>query len=596
MNRSNKDTQFDKCPPHAWSEERENLHALKNQITDNIKICYAKIENAKNHIDDVADEDISFANVSHQKNIITDNDKILSRLKQFLLEGDPYYARIDLSSEEDAYTCYVAPHRPRGFDEKNFTFNEDCQIIFLDEYETRPLFQEIKERINNNSRRAIVINGVSYKVKVLRKMIIKDFSVKDIANLYDASINKDMPDEIVDIFLLKLLKKYRMHGESEDLLKSIQADQYDIMTAPYADNLLLQGCAGSGKTQILLYRISYLMTNNWLPEQNSSVFITSNTLNRFFHQNTLKNLFYDRQRKPVDEIDIVSFYIHILHSYGVEIPTENVCFFDDDLEYKFLSDIYNHQVDAFKIVKDKVSTSITAAYSDFNAHTNEEMPIADKYRVLKEEISKRLSLYDTQNKITKDFEQRINNLYEELEHLKNEKENIPIEIEECNRQILEINNLNKNIDFYITEYQNSKHQWEELSDSISEKINIAKSEIQTLRASEEAVDAERLIEVQNAMLSYQASLIKASSSDAYKQYILSMTALQNIIKENDVDAWIDNQTNKLKDLLVKVSNYKSQFSDVCQRIPTLEKIIDKEFQEYDKYDTSIQPEKIRKLQ
>lgn len=64
-----------------------------------------------------------------------------------------------------------------------------------------------------------------------------------------------------DELLLELLQQTR-GGQLHDIVASIQARQYAIIRSPRDEILIVQGAPGSGKTQIALHRVAYLLYNH----------------------------------------------------------------------------------------------------------------------------------------------------------------------------------------------------------------------------------------------------------------------------------------------------------------------------------------------
>lgn len=68
-------------------------------------------------------------------------------------------------------------------------------------------------------------------------------------------------DKIVDPFLQKVLEQHRGQSEFSDILRSIQNEQNDIVDFDFNKNIIVQGCAGSGKTMILFHRLANMLYN-----------------------------------------------------------------------------------------------------------------------------------------------------------------------------------------------------------------------------------------------------------------------------------------------------------------------------------------------
>ena len=88
----------------------------------------------------------------------------------------------------------------------------------------------------------------------------------DDINLYslvDSNIrSEDIPvDATTDELLTRLLQESRADKTTHDIIKTIQGEQYDIITSDFTKNAVINGCAGSGKTMIMYHRLSYMAYN-----------------------------------------------------------------------------------------------------------------------------------------------------------------------------------------------------------------------------------------------------------------------------------------------------------------------------------------------
>ena len=66
---------------------------------------------------------------------------------------------------------------------------------------------------------------------------------------------------ISDEFLAELLSR-RETGEFKNIVFSIQKKQGEIIQTPFKNNIIVQGCAGSGKSMIMLHRLPILLADN----------------------------------------------------------------------------------------------------------------------------------------------------------------------------------------------------------------------------------------------------------------------------------------------------------------------------------------------
>lgn len=71
----------------------------------------------------------------------------------------------------------------------------------------------------------------------------------------------DAVKKATDELFEHLLEESRADKASHDIIKTIQSEQYNIITSDFAQNLVVSGCAGSGKTMIMYHRLSYMAYN-----------------------------------------------------------------------------------------------------------------------------------------------------------------------------------------------------------------------------------------------------------------------------------------------------------------------------------------------
>ncbi len=116
---------------------------------------------------------------------------------------------------------------------------------------------------------------------------------------------------MTDEFLMNALLERRKSEKATDIISSIQTNQNKIIRAKSFENFIVQGCAGSGKTMILLHRLSYLKYNNWLPEYKKIKIITPGKIfNDFF-----KDLSRDLDIEEIEQTSILNYYLKLNNYY-----------------------------------------------------------------------------------------------------------------------------------------------------------------------------------------------------------------------------------------------------------------------------------------
>ena len=104
-------------------------------------------------------------------------------------------------------------------------------------------------------------NGFDYSLQLRRSLEISQGILKWYHDEYvqgDELFNKG----VTDPFLVDALRAKRADHKLTDIIKTIQENQNAIINYPASKSFIVQGCAGSGKTMILLHRLSQIIFNN----------------------------------------------------------------------------------------------------------------------------------------------------------------------------------------------------------------------------------------------------------------------------------------------------------------------------------------------
>ena len=92
----------------------------------------------------------------------------------------------------------------------------------------------------------------------------KLLSFTDEINKYFGTDNSidNATNAVTDSLFLTLLKESRKDEYVHDIIRTIQQNQYRIITSDFNQHALINGCAGSGKTMIMYHRLSYMAYND----------------------------------------------------------------------------------------------------------------------------------------------------------------------------------------------------------------------------------------------------------------------------------------------------------------------------------------------
>lgn len=218
---------------------------------------------------------------------------------------EPYFARMDLVDDKDGYNSYYIGKRG----------DEYLEIVDWRAPLARRYYQK--------SKLDFTINEFNYKLVLRRALRTKSGRVVEFKNEY-LSVGDNLTKEeidgrdaavIFDPFLKEILSSRKEKQEICDIIETIQEKQYEIITAPERAEFVVQGVAGSGKTMILLHRLSYLMYNNEEIKPASVLVITpSDSFNAFIDE-----LAQILELERVKTITLENYFVRLLKSVGVDV-------------------------------------------------------------------------------------------------------------------------------------------------------------------------------------------------------------------------------------------------------------------------------------
>ncbi len=99
-----------------------------------------------------------------------------------------------------------------------------------------------------------------YKLKLKRQVDLFFDKVKSVKHFFPIA-DEEAEKIIADEFLQELLNR-RSNQEFKNIVFSIQKKQGEIIQTPFEQNLIVQGCAGSGKSMIMLHRLPIILYDN----------------------------------------------------------------------------------------------------------------------------------------------------------------------------------------------------------------------------------------------------------------------------------------------------------------------------------------------
>jgi len=275
---------------------------------------------------------------------IVDTKKELKNIES--LGNRPYYARIDLlvGGEKNPSTNYIGA----------YAFN-------IGGYLVSSVWSEVGSRYRaKNVLKFEVRSGTTYEVLKRRIIDIKNGRLLECHDEYSID-NEFSKNSITDPFLLKILHEKRGDCKLSDIIRTIQLNQNDIIEYDFDKSLIVQGCAGSGKTMILLHRLANILFNKIDLNLKKIKIITPSEKFIDYIDELSKFL----KLEEIEKNTIETYYQNLLFRYGEKT---NKCqpLSDYDIDYDLLVYVYSNNfisdceknIELLKIENDKKNSEI----------------------------------------------------------------------------------------------------------------------------------------------------------------------------------------------------------------------------------------------
>ena len=283
-------------------------------------------------------EDIDYSNYLNNLNNRIENENLKEQERLQYIEALRPNARKITNKDIDLILSYYSDDEKNLKEEKefyNYSKNHNisyfARMDFNTEYEneyyyekfyisknTKPI--EVEEGVSiidwrsplgdfyyNNEKTELLREIYKYKVLLKRKFMFEPLKFLNTYIANDEFFNEGVADE----FLMQELLEKRSSDKLTDIIYSIQSNQNKIIRANHFENFIVQGCAGSGKTMILLHRLSYLKYNNRLPEYKKIKIITPGKIFNDFISDLSRNL----NIEEIEQTSISNYYLELNNNY-----------------------------------------------------------------------------------------------------------------------------------------------------------------------------------------------------------------------------------------------------------------------------------------
>ena len=478
-------------------------------------------------------------------------DKKLSFLD--ILEN-PYYFHANLSVDNDIVDVYVGE---KGISDKN------NNIIV---YDWRSKVGDFAVS-NKNS---ITIDEYDYFANFKRKLSIKNSRLESVSEIYKNG--KFNNEEITDFFLKEVAKSKKNIDGFTDIIKTIQEKQNEIIRADANTGIMCQGVAGSGKTAVIVHRLSYLLFNN-KEVYDKYLFIAPS-------DNFKRELSGLNKKLDIDKIPLFTlyeYYINKLNEFFYVLSKEEKPYFKEILDDKNIDISYYYSK---KYIEEK--------YNIFESHIYRKLsPIArdykynlDKKNTIKYNISNFIQkldlLINRHNSILDNLRKNINDISALIkkvgfEFVQNDVNDIKIKVllfkQNANKKINDLSTNIINSELFLNTI-NSDHKellkkYNYSLDNIRNEITIINDLIESIK-----LENEKIIN----------SIDYVFNKDKVKYNLNQIIDLENLLSSlNQLEDWIVNSPDEYDlylETLVEIPKCKTQIDVLKESLILSEKFFE----------------------
>ena len=180
-----------------------------------------------------------------------------------------------------------------------------------------------------------------YELKLKRNVDTRFSHVRDVTHLFPLTV-AEAQKIIFDAFLSELASR-RNNTEFQNIIFSIQKKQGEIIKLPYDKDLIVQGCAGSGKSMIMLHRLPIMLYDNPDILNSNNVYIISPSET---YIQMVEKMREDLEISDLNMGTINQYYDHVLSKYNIDLQDYGRVSYATKVDREIEEYIYGRQLNS----------------------------------------------------------------------------------------------------------------------------------------------------------------------------------------------------------------------------------------------------------
>lgn len=400
---------------------------------------------------------------------------------------------------------------------------------------------------------------------------------------------------ITDPFLVRVLNLRKRQHNLTDIFVTIQENQNKIVNSDFRKNIIVQGCAGSGKTMVLLHRLSALKyRNNYFDFSSKAMILTPNEQFSLH----IKGLAEGLQIGNIPRVSVEQYYIDMLMQYDKVFKPENKTSSEMFVRQDYVDYIYSDQFrqdfdDAYDKVMAERNTLIDALNSLSEAMRQEQRIISleDDSRV----ILQLKNAVEMMSGIIQRQDQVVDAAKEELEkHItrKNFLEKRIPETQQFASGIVKetLSRVYAKIATYMKEKEESISEFE------NQLQNLTEEQLKVQKAFNPFGKRAKLEQLENDIKKQKDVISKAKKQlDAEKEIF---NELQDEKTDEEIVSWMRLVAQYIKSVQEDVrlcNNTKEEFINYSQEFSEIDQLIDDAEKKYNDVQENQYPDDVKRM-
>lgn len=499
------------------------------------------------------------------------------------LKSSPYFAHILIKDEDNDEQIHCLMSDSETLDHMiQIHAKEQTMILPFKQEKGKEIYNQLFHLYQDKSGKRFKADAFTYQPIFIRNDDIFEQQLQSATQLYPAVEIKD--EEIVDCdeLLTRKLKENRRNSALSNIIATLQRQQYNIIQTPADKSFIVQGCAGSGKSQCLIHRLFFLR-DVYAKEWEKVLLITPTQLFRNYSADLMKRY----RLTGINNTSIADFYHEILNRIDPRFKNRQYKY---ELSEEYLPDEYLNQVySETNILKIKgeiiaaIRKHVRSACEILGTEYNEDLISRKNIDALDERIKNEIAEFDLrESTLAQDSElikarKRIDEISKRVTQLRNAQENLNKKLQDLSAEKDKFDRLCASLESAESE----KKEWEKNLDT---EISNLKAEI--LRLSDKMVYSSPLSHFPNfkqyfdklySYLDYfNESGIKKKEIDDFRVFLndyvlLCEDELKQFTGGISIEEWLtdfEKQRNQLND------NIKSNQESLTENETELDNITD----------------------